>query len=339
MDSNEEYLVLLLNNIIRYTFQYVVSLLYILGNLGNAFSAWIFLQRAWRKNVCVFYFNICLLFNTCYINGTLLGSIFTLGFNINLHNSFTSLCKLFYYTALVFSTLFPTVLFLASLDRLLISSHNVDTRLYSSKRLAYVLITISTLFWSLFFIHALVKVDIQELYPSYFVCYYDQSVAYTQFALYSGLIINLLLIIPMIFLLIVTFRNVHRIRAIPRQQRQQIRSMTKKDLQLLRCLFVQDVIYVIFSIPINIFYVVQALPRDRPPTPMEQAIGYFFNLFSTFLHHIPYCVGFFVFITLSRGFRNEFKRLIWSICGKPVAPLREEENPERNVVAVVTEVA
>ena len=52
----------------------------------------------------------------------------------------------------------------------------------------------------------------------------------------------------MIILSIFAFKNVRHIRAIPRQQRHQIRSMTKKDFQLLRCLFVQDIVYIIFSI-------------------------------------------------------------------------------------------
>ena len=74
----------------------------------------------------------------------------------------------FIYVSFLFSTLLPTILILASIDRLLISSQNVDTRLYSSKRLAYFSISISTFFWIVFNFHILIKVNIQELYPSVF---------------------------------------------------------------------------------------------------------------------------------------------------------------------------
>ena len=73
------------------------------------------------------------------------------------------LCKLFFYIAYVFSSYYPIVLILASVDRLLISSQNVDRRLYSSKRLAYLSISVSTLIWSIFCVHILIKVDIQQI--------------------------------------------------------------------------------------------------------------------------------------------------------------------------------
>ncbi|CAF4264335.1 unnamed protein product, partial [Adineta steineri] len=70
------------------------------------------------------------------------GSIFTLGYNIAAQNNNVALCKIYIYVAYICATCSPTVLILASIDRLLISSQNVDTRLYSSKRLAYFMISI-----------------------------------------------------------------------------------------------------------------------------------------------------------------------------------------------------
>ena len=45
----------------------------------------------------------------------------------------------------------------------------------------------------------------------------------------------------MIVLSILSFKNVRHIRPVPRQQRKQLRSMTKKDFQLLRCLYVHNI--------------------------------------------------------------------------------------------------
>jgi hypothetical protein len=125
---------------------------YVLGNVGNLLSALIFEKKSRRKNVCVFDFNSCLFFNTCYINSITLGSIFISGFNIILQNSNVILCKVYCYTSYLFSTFYSTVLILASIHRLLISSQNVDTHLHNSKHLAYFSISISTFFWIVFFL-------------------------------------------------------------------------------------------------------------------------------------------------------------------------------------------
>ena len=72
------------------------------------------------------------------------------------------------YAMYLVSNLVSTILILASIDRLLISSRNIDTRLYSSRRLAYFSVSISVFVWVAFYIHALVKVDIYEIYSSIF---------------------------------------------------------------------------------------------------------------------------------------------------------------------------
>ncbi|CAF1238454.1 unnamed protein product [Adineta steineri] len=75
----------------------------------------------------------------------MLASIFIYGYNINIQNTNVVLCKIYLYFAFLFSSVTPTILILASIDRLLISSQNVDTHLYSSKRLAYFSISINEL--------------------------------------------------------------------------------------------------------------------------------------------------------------------------------------------------
>jgi hypothetical protein len=100
MDSSDIYYINILNNIIVYLYKYALPVVYVLGNIGNLLSALIFSKKSWRKNVCVFYFNICLLFNSCYINAYILGTIFVFGYNINVQNSNVILCK--YLSKLIF---------------------------------------------------------------------------------------------------------------------------------------------------------------------------------------------------------------------------------------------
>ncbi|CAF1040205.1 unnamed protein product [Adineta steineri] len=270
----------------------------------------------------------------------MLGSIFTGGFNINIQNSNKILCKLFYYISFLFSALLPTVLILASLDRLLISSQNVDRRLYSSKRLAYFSISISVCFWIIFLFQILIEVDIQELAPSVFVCYYALSSFYLTFITYLQVTINVVASAIMIVLSILAFKNVRRIRSIPHQQRNQLRSMNKKDFQLLRCLYAQDLIYIICTSILCINGVYGNITKDEIHTPVENAVNDFTGQFGIFLHHIPYCASFYIYISMSKAFRHELKRLIYKIWCKNLISIREEEhrqdNMELNVVDIVS---
>jgi hypothetical protein len=332
MATSDEYYATILYNTFVYVNIYVIPVFYIVGNIGNLLSAVVFFKRSWRKNVCVFYFLICILFNSCYINSSMFGSIFNVGLNINVANSNVIICKLLYYVAYVFSALLPTVLILASIDRLLIASQNVDTRLYSSKRLAYFSVSISTFVWIVFYLHVLIKINIYEFYPSVFFCSYDTSGFYFQFNYYSNAAINVGLSVALIILSIVAFKKVRYIRSVPRQQRLHVRTMNKKDFQLLRCLYVYDIVYIIFITFPSAYGIYLAATEDQMNTELEQAIKDFIQNFGTFLHHIPYCASFFIFISVSKAFRQEIKRLMCKMVGKDQRPIREEENREQNDV-------
>jgi hypothetical protein len=252
----------------------------------------------------------------------MLGSIFTLGFNIDAENPSAIVCKLLYYISYLLSALLPNVLVFASIDRLLISSQNIDIRLYSSKRLAYFLMSISTLFWIIFYSHALIKIDVHQLNSSMTMCYYDTSGFYFEFISYSTLIIAVGFAMILIILSIMALKNVRQIRSLSRrQQRKQSHAMHRKDFQLLRCLYAHDIVYVIFNIFVAVYYVYAAETKNQFRTLVHQSLENFFRDFGTFIHHIPYCSSFFIFISLSKAFRDEMKRLIGI-----------KENRNRNIV-------
>ncbi|CAF1090015.1 unnamed protein product [Adineta steineri] len=332
MSSTDNYYIEILNNIPIYLHKYFVTFLYIIGNIGNLLAIFVFFKRSWRKNVCVFYFLVCLFSNTIFINSTLLGSIFTLGFNSTIQNSSVILCKFFYYVSYLTSTYYPIILILASIDRLLISSQNIDTRLYSSKRLAYFSTSIATFTWSTFALHILIKVNIQEMYPGIFICYYDLSQFYLNFFTYSTVVQSVLVPFSMIILSAIAFKNVRRIRAIPRQERRQIRTMNKKDFQLLRCLYIQNIIYITCNIVLSVGIVYATAIRYETATPLQQALNNFLNNFGSVLHDIPYCTNFITFICVSKAFRLEVKRLIFKMVRKDLTTIREEENNQQEAV-------
>jgi hypothetical protein len=134
------------------------------------------------------------------------------------------------------------------------------------------------------------------------------------------------------------FKNVRQIRIVPRQQRNQIRTMNKKDFQLLRCLYVHDIVFIIFVSFPSIYGVYIAVTKDTIYSPLDQAIINFISNFSTFIHHIPFCVSFLIFINVSKAFRQEIKRMGYKICGKNLIPTQEEENKQQNYSKEMAEI-
>ncbi|CAF0979734.1 unnamed protein product [Rotaria sp. Silwood1] len=330
MSSLDNYYSEILNNIIVYLYRYGNLTIYIIGNIGNLLSIFIFCKKSWRKNVCVFYFLIFLLLSSAYLNSTILGTAFINGFQIYAQNSSVILCKLLHYTAVLFSTLLPTILILSSIDRLLISLQNVDTRLYSSKRLAYFSISLSTFFWIIFNLHILIKVNIQQISSNVLDCYFDYSTLYFQFVTYSLMIFNCFFCLFMIILSIFAYKNVRHIRCIPRNRQYQIRTMTKKDFQLLRCLFIQDIVYIFVSLIPALYSVYITSTKDQIRTPLEESIVYFLQSLFTFIYFTFYGSSFFIFFIVSKAFQHGLKRFIFKIIGKELMTLREEDNRQEN---------
>ncbi|CAF4206157.1 unnamed protein product, partial [Adineta steineri] len=119
----------------------------------------------------------------------------------------------------------------------------------------------------------------------------------------------------LIVLSTIAFKNVRRIRAIPRQERRQLRTMNKKDFQLLRASGCYS-----------------ATLHMETLTLMEQTINTFLTNFGSVLHDIPYCTNFITFICVSKVFRLEVKRLIFKMVRKDLTTVREEENIRQEVV-------
>jgi len=135
----------------------------------------------------------------------------------------------------------------------------------------------------------------------------------------------------MIILCLFSFKNIRHIRILPRQQRNQVRTMTKKDFQLLRCLFAHGIAYIIFRMGINIYYGYEAITRDQIRTECQQTIDTLLNNFFSLLFNISYCISFVIYVVISKAFRHEVKRMVYKMVWRDLRPVREEENRQENV--------
>ena len=244
---------------------------------------------------------------------------------------------MFGYFALLFSILSPTVLICASIDRLLISSQNVDTRLYSSRRLAYFLIGTTTLSWLIFFSHVLIQFEIQQFTPFFSICLFNPNGFYGIFLVYSMLLINVLSFFVLIILSALSFDNVRRVRSIPRRQRQVGRTMHKKDFQLLRCLFAKDIICIICNLFLCFYVIFNTLTTFRILKAWEQKLDTFLFRVSSLVHHIPACASFYTYVVISKAFRQNLQRMAWKMIGKNIVANVEEEPNELEVRQVANE--
>jgi hypothetical protein len=318
MSSSEQYSIEILNNIIVYIYRYITPLIYILGNVGNLLSVVIFLKKSWQKNVCVFYFLIAICLSTVYLNFTILGFTFVIGFNIKLQDLNVIMCKLYYFVPFFVSTLLPTVLILATLDRLFISYQNVSTGVYNSKRFAYRSVSISTFFWFIFNFPMLIEVNHQEIIPSVFSCSFKSTKSYHDFVYYSIMIINISFCLIIFILCIFSFEKLHHIQKIRQQQQQRayIQPITKKDFQILRCLFVHIIIYMIATVFSAVLSIYSVATKSKSRIPLEQAVHDFFSDLFTVFSFSYYGASFFIFFIVSKAFRSELKRLVSKIFGK-----------------------
>ncbi len=64
----------------------------------------------------------------------------------------------------------------------------------------------------------------------------------------------------------------------------------------------------------------------------EQAILDFVGDLCTCLYNISLCGSFFIFVVVSRAFRQELKKMIYTMCRKNIVVPREEENRQSFVV-------
>ena len=292
--------------IITFLYRYANPLILILGNLGNTLSMVIFSQKYWHKCVSAFYFKVYLIFSSLYLNSTVLSFTFLIGFDINISDFNVFLCKFFYYLPCFVLTFLPTMLIFASIDRLIISAQNIHRRIYHSKYLAYIFISLNALFWLPFTTHVFMKINLRKSESSVEHCSYEPNQFHFAYVYYSLLMSDILFVTILCILCFVSFKTIHRIH---KYSDSQLRPIKKRDFQLLRCLFVYNVVYILTNISSTIHAVYTEITRKQSRTESQQVLQNFFGDLFTFIGFIFYASSFFIFFTISKSFRRNFKKL------------------------------
>ena len=151
--------------------------------------------------------------------------------------------------------------------------------------------------------------------------------------------INVISFLAMIILSMLSFKNVRRIRSIPRRQRQGGRTMHKKDFQLLRCLYAKNVVYIFCEVLLCAYLIYKFIPKPQAQVIQEQQLTTFIFNLSSLIGHIPSCASFYIYVVISRAFRQSFQRQLWKILGKDLVNIREEEPHEAEIRRDANELA
>jgi hypothetical protein len=184
------------------------------------------------------------------------------------------------------------------------------TRQRSNHRLAYRSIAGVTLITVIFFVHLLVGVDISEIYPGYYLCYY-QAGHYQTFVAYSNLIIDG--IAPWFLLsvfAVLTMRNLHRIHIAPVIA---VSSTTNphrsKDRQLAIMLLSEIVTYIIFSSATPVYGIYQQVTQYYIKNVEQTAIETFVLHVVFLLTFVNPATSFYVNLLVSKTFRQKTTEL------------------------------
>ncbi|CAF2958510.1 unnamed protein product [Rotaria sp. Silwood2] len=306
----------------RNLFRFGGPLLIAIGSISCILNLLVFKKDTLRKNPCTIYFISVNIINFLYLYLGLLFTTLAAGYDIDPSSNNIIFCRFRYYIALVLACWESSYLILASIDRILITSPNARTRKCSTRRLAATSIISISLFWVLFHIHALILMEIFQIAPNYYVCFYQPG-RYTTFMTYNSLVINGAL--PPLLMIIFGFWTVKNIRQVHRRRNHSNSTNTgtttigrpyalqSKDQQIIRMLLVNIITFVICKCPVTIFYIYQQSTEHENKSAEQQIIEQSILQMTYFVFFIENSIGCYINILVSKTFRIELKRIISNV--------------------------
>ncbi|CAF1200302.1 unnamed protein product [Adineta ricciae] len=293
-----------------------------IGTLSCVISLRVFTRKTLRRNPCSIYLIASYLSNFLMIYTSILISTLGTGYNINPSAYDLVFCRFRYYITFICDVLSPSYLIFAAIDRVFVTSRDALVRQRSTPRLAYRCIIAITLFWLIFHIHALFfTIIIIGSASSIGVCYFQPGMYLTLISYYSMIIKAILIPLLMIFLGLWTVNNVRalsKVAAITTHSSLSgigaamggIRSARSKDRQLIKIILVDTSIYILFNTMISVLLVYQQVMQNQVQPYVQLYLQGFLMSVSVFSAYIPFCIGCYTNLFVSKTFRHEVQKLL-----------------------------
>jgi hypothetical protein len=294
-------------------------ILMILGGTICILNLIVFRRKHLRKNPYSIYFVAFNLSNFLFICLPLLFAILSTRYGIEPSAYSLISCRFNIYTAFLFNILSPFYLILASIDRTLITSRNAQTRRRSTCRLAYICIIGGTIFWMLFHSHALVFPNIIQVAPNKFSCYFKSGIYLIFIGVYSLIVTGILIPLILAIFGLLALKNIRAMRrATPapvlltakRPLGHNMFSIQPKDRQLVRMLLIDIINYIFFSAMLLNFLMYLEVTQYQTTSAEQIQLELFVRYVATLIAYIPFSIGGFTNLFVSKTFRSELKKVL-----------------------------
>jgi len=333
MNSSSQSKINYLNYVTHELNRYIPIALLVLGTIGNISNILVFTRPLLRKNPCSIYFISSSTINFFSLYVGLLTPFLGL-YNLDPTQSINSLCKIRFYLRYSTITLSTWFILLACIDRYISSSANINIRLWSSVPLAKRIVCITGI---ICFIIPYTQVFYCYTVTPNNVCTYQNSMC--------KLVNDIILLIcnsgipPLLMVLvsILTIRNVKHSNRINAGRR-------RRDTQLIRILFIQVFVLVLFSIPVAIQKLYTCSTSSMVKSPLVTAIENLVNQISIEISYISNSTTFYIYSLTSKKYRQEVLHILLlllpahrnrAIRTNNVHPIeRSRLNPNETVVKV-----
>jgi hypothetical protein len=279
--------------------------LVVVGTVGGILNVLIFTRRTLLRTTCGHYFLVLSIASIGNLVANqlirLLSYISDLSFPTRI-----AICKVQVYLGLVTSTIGNFMIILTLIDRLVLSSTNVQTRLWSTIKIARRFIILIILSGFLLPFHILFYYSVVS--PDN-VC----RPANPAFDIYHAIFVSIIAVFGPIFLMsLLSIMLIHRLRdqTVRMRRNNMLPKLRLRDNYITRTLFMQVIFYIILRspYPINFIYIqiTQQVNKSTERLAIESFITFVIN---TVLVGCYYTCIFFIHTYASPVFRQELRVL------------------------------
>jgi hypothetical protein len=302
----------ILSTILRDLYRYGGLILIVVGTVSSLINVAVFIQNNLREHPCFIYFIARNIWNIFFIYLSLFYVTLVLGFDIFPSSSNLSYCHFSFYISLLCDTLSPFYLILASIDRFCMTSSKANLRKRMTWHLACLLSIFGTIFWILVHIHALIYSEIVEIKYNSFHCDLQTGLYSTLVTYYLLTIKGILSPILLIILGLLITKNVRNTRRnTPVINVIRIEKTPSSIDELIVMILIKDIlVYLLFASITAIVLLYELITQHHTKDFHEGEVEYFIRYLSTFCISIPFCIGCYTNLIVSKIFRNEVKQVL-----------------------------
>ncbi|UJR11341.1 hypothetical protein I4U23_015522 [Adineta vaga] len=282
-----------LPSIQREMIRYATSIYLVFGLIGNIFNCMMFTRRSYRRAPSSIYLLFLSIFSIIYLIWTISPLLYTLN-NRDPQSQSVVYCKLRQYGSHTSGLLSRFAVVFACVDRFFITSTKARIRSFSSIKTAWIIICMMSLVCILIPLHMPILINLQDgvcgMFGTYKLFY----------AIYQIIVFSIAPPILMSIFSILAIRRLHRQRDVTHIY------IRQNDRCLTRMVIAEVMVNIFTSIPyaMNLLYGALTYYVTNKSTQRIE-IESFITFITQFLLYLLGVVPFYLFLLVSKPFRNE----------------------------------